>query len=377
MSAEISFQQKDFLSEVRQSFSKLRHEKSLCDITLMSEDDIFFKAHKVVLSSFSIFFQKLLTNHDYQNQLIYLSNIHSSQLSSIMDFIYNGEVKIEQNCLDTFLSNSKTLKVKGLYKEEDQSKENHVALKKEYNEEQIRVMEKVIKKEKDVIEMIDDEAQKESEMLLQDDLSVHTENLSEDEHSDEYGTIKYECSHCRMVFITKEEILDHRLDCKETSDLPVHKTYGRKPLPFVLDERREKFIMRSELFYYLGARNYPKNFIRNRFQKCSKKVPTVVEANDLIERGILSSQDKSIVFYLESDVNDVLQGFKHKRYDMGTEFHIYDFYFTKLAEVSSLEDGKVEEERYFQESGESRFHNRHASNSYYSTPYYKPYPNWR
>lgn len=343
----------------------------------MSEDDIFFKAHKVVLSSFSIFFKKLFTTQDYQNQLIYLSNIPSSQLSSILDYIYNGEVKIEQKCLDEFLSNSKTLKVRGLYQEVCTGVD--VSLKKEYIERNENPeVETVIKKEKDNVTI--DEAEKESEMLLQDDLSADTDDISEDECPDEYGTIKYECFHCRKVFITQEEILSHRQDCEETNDfllkLPVHKTYGIKPIPFVIDERREKYIMKSELFYYLGARNYPKNFIKNRFYKCLKKVPTVVEVKELIERGILSSKDNHIVFYLEEEVEKVLQGFKHKRYDMGTEFHVYDFMMTKLTDMSATpEDGQLEEDRYFQENGELSF------NSYHTLPYYKQFKNtnsnWR
>ena len=383
MSAEISFQQKDFLSEVRQSFSQFRQEKILCDITLMSEDDIFFKAHKVVLSSFSKFFKQLFTSQDYQNQLIYLSNIHSSQLSGILDYIYNGEVKIEQKCLDTFLSNSKTLKVQGLYQEGFTGID--VTLKKEYIEGNENTdVNLVIKNEIDDVEV--HEADKESEMLLQDDLSADTDNISEDECPDEYGTIKYECFHCRKVFITKEEILSHKKECQETNDfllkLPVHKTYGIKPIPFVIDERREKYIMKSELFYYLGARNYPKNFIKNRFYKCLKKVPTVVEVKELIERGILSSRDNHIVFYLEKEVEEVLQGFKHKRYDLGTEFHVYDFMMTKLKDMSAIpEDGNLEEERYFQENGEGLLYHEHSLKPYHTKPYYKQFKNtnsnWR
>lgn len=389
MSAEISFQQKDFLSEIRQGFSQLRQEKVLCDITLMTEDDIFFKAHKVVLSSFSKFFKKLFTIQDYQHPLIYLSNIDSSQLSSIMDYIYNGEVKIEQKCLDTFLSNSKTLKVQGLYEEGEghHSPGIDVSIKKEYIEgHENNEFNMGIKKEKDVVDRID-ESDKETERLLQDDVSADTDNISEDESPGDYGTIKYECFHCRTVFNTKEEILGHRQDCQQTSDYllnqPAHKTYGIKPIPFVIDERREKYIMKSELFYYLGARNFPKNFIKNRFHKCSKKVPTVVEAKELIERGILSSKDNHIVFYLEKEVEEVLQGFKHKRYDMGTEFHVYDFMMTELTDASiTSEDGATSiEERYFQETVGDRFYNQHSFKSYHNPSRYKQYKNptsnWR
>ena len=140
--------------------------------------------------------------------------------------------------------------------------------------------------------------------------------------------------------------------------------------------------MKSELFYYLGARNYPKNFIKNRFYKCLKKVPTVVEVKDLIERGILSSKDNHIVFYLEEEVEEVLQGFKHKRYTMGTEFHVYDFMMTKLTYMSATpEDGHLEEERYFQENGEGLLYKEHSFKSYHTSPYYQTFKNtnlnWR
>ena len=112
---KVHIQNKDFLSaEVRRNYSHLMTpEEFVCDVTLMSEDEVLFSAHKTVIASFSSFFKKVFTIQDYQDQLVPLSNIHSSQLSSILDYMYTGEVKIEEKCLDTFLSNCRQLKVKG------------------------------------------------------------------------------------------------------------------------------------------------------------------------------------------------------------------------------------------------------------------------
>ena len=71
-------------------------------------------AYKVVLSAQSDFFKSLLRNNSHSHPLIYLSGIHSTNLSLVLDWIYSGEIQINQEDLDSFLELARKLKIKGL-----------------------------------------------------------------------------------------------------------------------------------------------------------------------------------------------------------------------------------------------------------------------
>ena len=111
----------DFQNNVSQSFEILRAEREFFDVTLVTEDECQVQAHKLVLAACSPFFKKVLRNnqHLHLHPLLYLSGVHSSVLKSVLDFIYMGEVSVEQQNLEQFLAISQKLKLKGLLLSED------------------------------------------------------------------------------------------------------------------------------------------------------------------------------------------------------------------------------------------------------------------
>ena len=112
-----------FQINVSKAFSKLRHEEELFDVTLVSDDEVHISSHKLVLSACSDFFKNILRQSSHANPLIFLSGIKSKELNFVMDYIYNGEVQLYQNNLDSFLDIAQKLKIDGLgtTKEEDDS----------------------------------------------------------------------------------------------------------------------------------------------------------------------------------------------------------------------------------------------------------------
>ena len=95
----------DFQKTVSNSFSLLRSESDLCDVTLVSEDFIYTNAHKVVLSSSSKFFKTLLKKTSGSpNALLYLGGISSQNLKYCLDYMYNGEVEVLHDHLDELLT---------------------------------------------------------------------------------------------------------------------------------------------------------------------------------------------------------------------------------------------------------------------------------
>ena len=104
----------EFETNIRESFSNLREEQRLFDVTLATDDGQHFKAHKMILSAGSYFFIEIFMKSDQTNMLIYLKGISSAELKHVADFLYNGEASIPQEELKQFLDTANDLKVKGL-----------------------------------------------------------------------------------------------------------------------------------------------------------------------------------------------------------------------------------------------------------------------
>ena len=104
----------DFQANVTNSFRKLKDEQDFFDVTLVTEDDQFVSAHKVVLSASSEFFKNILRKADHSKPMIYLNGVDSKELSQVIDYIYEGETSIFQEDLDSFLGIAQKLKIEGL-----------------------------------------------------------------------------------------------------------------------------------------------------------------------------------------------------------------------------------------------------------------------
>ena len=104
----------DFQTNVSKTFSSLRQEEHLFDVTLVSDDEQHIAAHKLVLSVSSEFFKNIIKRAQHSNPMIYLSGFKSRDLFLVMDYIYQGEVQILQTDLDRFLNVAQQLKIEGL-----------------------------------------------------------------------------------------------------------------------------------------------------------------------------------------------------------------------------------------------------------------------
>ena len=113
----------DFQTNISESFKALRNEGDFADVTLACEDDKQIEAHKVVLSSSSPFFKNILKRNKHEHPLIYLRGVKMSELESVLQYIYLGEVEIEHGSLKDFLSFAEELQLAGLTnKDNSQSK---------------------------------------------------------------------------------------------------------------------------------------------------------------------------------------------------------------------------------------------------------------
>ena len=110
----------DFESNISAAFREIREEKDFFDITL-SCGQRQIQAHKLILSACSPFFRTVLKQNPHQHPLLYLKGVEFSDLQSVLNFMYHGEVNIAQEELNSFLSVAEELKVKGLTQNNSQS----------------------------------------------------------------------------------------------------------------------------------------------------------------------------------------------------------------------------------------------------------------
>ena len=115
MGEKFSLKWNDYLVNVTKKFSSLRNEEEFSDVTLVSSDKRQVSAHKVVLSSSSDYFKTILQNNNKSKDIILcLENISHEELNNMLDYVYNGEVNIEQDQLDRFLTIAQRFQLEGL-----------------------------------------------------------------------------------------------------------------------------------------------------------------------------------------------------------------------------------------------------------------------
>ena len=125
MSEKFALKWNDFQSNWNKSLFQLRKDTDLADVTLICDDKVKFSAHKVILSSCSNLFKFILKENNNANSLLYLGGISSSNLDSILDYVYHGEVKLFQEQLDSFLESAQKLEIEGLIGQESMAEETH------------------------------------------------------------------------------------------------------------------------------------------------------------------------------------------------------------------------------------------------------------
>ncbi|XP_050351420.1 longitudinals lacking protein, isoforms F/I/K/T isoform X3 [Nymphalis io] len=83
------------------------------DCTLAAEGQTL-KAHKVVLSACSPYFENVLSQQYDKHPIIILKDVKYAELRAMMDYMYRGEVNISQDQLAALLKAAESLQIKGL-----------------------------------------------------------------------------------------------------------------------------------------------------------------------------------------------------------------------------------------------------------------------
>ncbi|KAG5681371.1 hypothetical protein PVAND_010813 [Polypedilum vanderplanki] len=104
-------------------FDQLLHAETFTDVTL-AIDGQYLKAHKMVLSACSPYFQQLFVNHPEKHPIVILRDVPYADMKSLLDFMYRGEVSVDQERLSAFLRVAESLRIKGLTEVNDDKPPN-------------------------------------------------------------------------------------------------------------------------------------------------------------------------------------------------------------------------------------------------------------
>ena len=103
-----------FTNHLQLLFKDLYQEGEYYDVTLVSDDQTQFKAHKIVLSASSPVLKKIIDSNPGQHPLIYLRGIHSFEMESILQSLYLGEGKFYYERIGELMKVAKDLQVKDI-----------------------------------------------------------------------------------------------------------------------------------------------------------------------------------------------------------------------------------------------------------------------
>ena len=176
----------------RDTLKELMTSEEFADVTLVTDDKKQFQAHRNILSACSPVFKNILQqNSNNTNPVIYLRGIQHSEMESIMQFIYLGEARFNEERISEFLQVSKNLEIKNLSADieiDDQSNSNE-----ERNENEINAAdENVIEDFKQQTENEDANVEIERHTITR---SISRNNLALKKVSTTDG-VKYACSQC-------------------------------------------------------------------------------------------------------------------------------------------------------------------------------------
>lgn len=104
----------DAIAEI--AFRFLEHE-SLVDVTLACPENgqvHYFKAHQIILSACSPYFESLFLYNTHPHPVIFLKDVKKSELENILIFMYRGEVNVHYNRIKDVIDTAKSLMIRGL-----------------------------------------------------------------------------------------------------------------------------------------------------------------------------------------------------------------------------------------------------------------------
>lgn len=93
----------------------LIHQESYVDCTIYVDEQVQFKAHRVVLAANSPYFQSILQDRDSEHCCILFPGVQPFEMKALLEYMYTGEVNVTQSQIPRIMKIAEQLEVKGLF----------------------------------------------------------------------------------------------------------------------------------------------------------------------------------------------------------------------------------------------------------------------
>jgi len=263
----------EFHAKIAKSFKTIYRDKKYTDLTLATADGKQIRAHKVILSSFSPFFEKILETNPHEHPLIFLKGIKYRDLESLMQFAYLGECEVGEGHLQEFLEAGKDLQIHGLAEfsmNQDKSEKKtpvRVPLNKKRKvvEQEGEEEEEVEEDGADLIVKVDDYVDQFDEMpLTMVQQMMEGADTSPDHYTinSESPSLKFSCEKCefqtsqklrltRHIYSTHEVVVYDCEECdfstKRKGHLKNHRESKHQGIKHQCDDCESEFVTRQSL----------------------------------------------------------------------------------------------------------------------------------
>jgi len=180
-------------------FNILYSAHEFTDVTLVCDEDKQIEAHKVILSSSSKLFRRILIKNRHKHPLIYLNGVSYEILQSIVQFLYIGQVDISKDHLPLFIKTAGELEVNGL--------DSSIHATNSFNDSGNNRGDVGIK---DILEnnFMDEQNEIESEEnTLETKVLQSPKELGDNTLKSKL--ISFQCSQCTNTFTTKSDVKKH------------------------------------------------------------------------------------------------------------------------------------------------------------------------
>ncbi|XP_011695230.1 PREDICTED: protein tramtrack, beta isoform-like [Wasmannia auropunctata] len=84
-------------------FDKLLYDETFADVTLVLDNNVMVKCHKIVLAACSTHFRTVFLNQPREHQTIMLKHIKYSELKPILEFMYSGKINVVEDQMGDML----------------------------------------------------------------------------------------------------------------------------------------------------------------------------------------------------------------------------------------------------------------------------------
>ncbi|XP_024085151.1 transcription regulator protein BACH2-like isoform X2 [Cimex lectularius] len=100
-------------SNLQVMFAQLLERESFCDVTLACEGKTL-RAHKMMLSACSTYFDSIFSKHEEKDPIVILKDVKFDDIKALVEFMYKGEINVDNSQLSTLLHTAEDLRIKGL-----------------------------------------------------------------------------------------------------------------------------------------------------------------------------------------------------------------------------------------------------------------------